>query len=373
VTPLPAARGLADLRALLDLLRRERELVAIDAEVDPDLELAEVHRRVIAAGGPALLFRRVKGSPWPVVTNLFGTQRRVELAFGPRPEALVQALAAAPHTLLPPRLAALWQHRDLLLALLRAGRTRVARAPLLQCVDRPPALSRLPLLRTWPEDGGAFVTLPLVLTEHPDGTGSNLGMYRIQRFDDQRVGLPGMVEVARALLAEVPGLRVVLPHRDGRRTPLLRQILADEDAAFVEHHEGDLAPWLAGARLVLAKSGTGSLEACLHCVPVVVVYQLHSLLATLGYHNILSVPYIAAANLIAGAAVVPEFCFHRQSGGQRVLAAVRELWADGERRSRCIADLAAVRSRLGAPGAAARAAAVVRAFLARQHRPAGAD
>src|SRR5262249_1635046 len=69
---LPAARGLADLRALLDLLREQRELVAIDAEVDPDLEAAEVHRRVIAAGGPALLFRRIKGSPWPVVTNLFG-------------------------------------------------------------------------------------------------------------------------------------------------------------------------------------------------------------------------------------------------------------------------------------------------------------
>ncbi|MFN9707309.1 MAG: 4-hydroxybenzoate decarboxylase, partial [Planctomycetota bacterium] len=64
---------LLDLRAFLDLLRREDDLVTIDAEVDPDLEAAEVHRRVIAAGGPALLFRRVKGSPWPVVTNLFGT------------------------------------------------------------------------------------------------------------------------------------------------------------------------------------------------------------------------------------------------------------------------------------------------------------
>jgi UbiD family decarboxylase len=181
--------GLPDLRALIAVLARERELVAVDAEVDPDLEVAEIHRRVIAAGGPALLFRRVRGSPWPVVTNLFGSERRIGHAFGPRPERLMQQLAAAPHELLPPSLGRLWSHRDLVGALLRAGRRRARRAPVLECADAPPRLSRLPLLRTWPEDGGAFVTLPLVLTEHPDGLGSNLGMYRIQRFDDEHAGL----------------------------------------------------------------------------------------------------------------------------------------------------------------------------------------
>ncbi len=180
---------LLDLRALLALLRTEHELVRIDAEVDPDLEAAEVHRRVIAAGGPALLFARVKGSPWPVVTNLFGTARRVELAFGRRPLELVQRLAALPHTLLPPTLGKAWRHRDVLGALLRVGRRTVRRAPLLAHQDRPARLSRLPLLRTWPEDGGAFVTLPLVYTEHPEGLGSNLGMYRIQRYSDDTAGL----------------------------------------------------------------------------------------------------------------------------------------------------------------------------------------
>ena len=181
--------GLLDLRALLALLQREGELVAIDAEVDPDLEAAEVHRRVIAAGGPALMFRRVKGSPWPAVTNLFGTKRRVELAFGPRPEQLVQQLAAAPHTLLPPSLGKLWQQRSLLGSLLKVGRSRVRHAPVLEHQDRPARLSRLPLLRTWAEDGGPFVTLPLVYTEHPEGLGSNLGMYRIQRHSDDTTGL----------------------------------------------------------------------------------------------------------------------------------------------------------------------------------------
>jgi UbiD family decarboxylase len=181
--------ALTDLRAFLALLRAERELVEIDAEVDPDLEAAEVHRRVIAAGGPALLFRRVKGSPWPCVTNLFGTARRVQLAFGPRPEQLVQRLAELPHTLLPPSLGRLWQQRDLLGALLRVGRRRVGRAPVLAHQDAPPQFGRLPLLRTWAEDGGAFVTLPLVYTEHPGGLGSNLGMYRVQRYGDDTAGL----------------------------------------------------------------------------------------------------------------------------------------------------------------------------------------
>jgi UbiD family decarboxylase len=180
---------LLDLRLLLDVLRREGELVEVDAEVDGDLEAAEVHRRVIAAGGPALLFRRVKGSPWPAVTNLFGTARRVELAFGRRPLDLVQRLADLPHTLLPPSLGRLWQHRDLLGAVAKVGRCNVRRAPLLAHQDTPPRLSRLPLLRTWSEDGGPFVTLPLVYTEHAGGLGSNLGMYRIQRHSDDTAGL----------------------------------------------------------------------------------------------------------------------------------------------------------------------------------------
>ena len=60
-----------DLRAFLDCLRQAGELVQVDAPVDPHLEVAEVHRRVIAAGGPALLFTSVKGAQMPLVTNLF--------------------------------------------------------------------------------------------------------------------------------------------------------------------------------------------------------------------------------------------------------------------------------------------------------------
>src|SRR2546423_8537889 len=109
----------SNLRSFLDLLRREKDLVSIDTEVDPYLEAAEIHRRVIARGGPALLFKRVKGSRYPVVTNLFGTARRLELAFGPKPERLVSELAHVAESLLPPRRAELWQHHSLAFELLR--------------------------------------------------------------------------------------------------------------------------------------------------------------------------------------------------------------------------------------------------------------
>ncbi|MFY9342461.1 MAG: hypothetical protein WAT39_08220, partial [Planctomycetota bacterium] len=169
--------------------------------------------------------------------------------------------------------------------------------------------------------------------------------------------------VATALRARDPAMRVVAPHKNPARTSLIRELLAQHGADFVEVHDGPLAPWLATARLVLAKSGTGSLEACLHQVPTIVVYQLRGVLATLGYHNILSVPWIAAANLIAGARVVPEHCFHGEHGWTRVLADAERLWTDAAARARMVADLAAVRTRLGAPGATGRVAALVRRFL----------
>ena len=95
-----------NLRSFLEQLKRERDLVHVETEVDPRLELAEVHRRVIERGGPALLFERVKGSPYPVVTNLFGTDRRIGLAFGPKPEALVRQVVHVAESLMPHRPAA---------------------------------------------------------------------------------------------------------------------------------------------------------------------------------------------------------------------------------------------------------------------------
>ncbi|MCA1564880.1 MAG: UbiD family decarboxylase [Acidobacteria bacterium] len=178
-----------NLRSFLTQLTRERDLVVVEAEVDPFLELAEIHRRVIAQGGGALLFKRVKGSRYPVVTNLFGTARRIELAFSRKPEALVKEVVHVVESLLPPRPAQLWGHRSLALEALKLGTRRTRRAPVLEVVDRPARLDELPILTTWQEDGGAFVTLPLVYTEHPRTRKHNLGMYRIQRHDAQTTGI----------------------------------------------------------------------------------------------------------------------------------------------------------------------------------------
>ncbi|MFN7940901.1 MAG: UbiD family decarboxylase [Thermoanaerobaculia bacterium] len=178
-----------DLRAFLDQLRRDRDLVEVSTEVDPRLEAAEIHRRVIAAGGPALLFRRVRGADFPLVTNLFGTARRVELAFGRRPEQLLRRLVEVATTLVPPTAGKLWAARDLARAALAVGTRHARRAPVLERLATAPRLDRLPALTCWPQDGGPFLTLPLVLTESPGGHGSNLGMYRMQVHGPAEAGM----------------------------------------------------------------------------------------------------------------------------------------------------------------------------------------
>ncbi|HEX2164152.1 MAG TPA: UbiD family decarboxylase, partial [Thermoanaerobaculia bacterium] len=184
------APGFPDLRAFLDRLRRDGDLAVVEAPVDPRLEAAEVHRRVIAAGGPALLFTNPVGADFPLVTNLFGTARRAELAFGERPARLVRRLVEAAETLLPPSPRKLWEARDLGRAALSLGtRRRRGGGPVTEVVARAPRLDRLPVLTTWPEDGGPFVTLPLVYTEHPDGRGHNLGMYRLQVHGPAATGM----------------------------------------------------------------------------------------------------------------------------------------------------------------------------------------
>ena len=178
-----------DLRAFLDHLRRAGDLAVIDAPVDARLEVAEVHRRVIAAGGPALLFTNVQGADVPLVTNLFGTAKRAEAAFGARPMALVERLVDLAQTALPPTPGKLWGARDVLGQALRIGTTRRRSGPVTAVVTRDVRLDRLPALTCWPEDGGPFVTLPLVYTEHPDGHGHNLGMYRLHVHDQHTTGM----------------------------------------------------------------------------------------------------------------------------------------------------------------------------------------
>jgi UbiD family decarboxylase len=181
-----------NLREFIAALRARGEVQDIETQVDPNLELAEIHRRVIENNGKVLFFKNVKGSPFPVVTNLFGNVSRIELAFGNRPEKFVQRAADLVHHALPPKLSTFWNARDLAFDALKIGLKTKRNGPVFE-VESPlvqgRGLDELPALVQWPEDGGRFVTLPLVYTQHPQTGKHNLGMYRIHIYDEKTTGM----------------------------------------------------------------------------------------------------------------------------------------------------------------------------------------
>ncbi len=181
-------RPFQDLRSFLTFLRSEGELATVEAQVDPAEEVAEIHRRVIAAEGPALLFTNLKDSSFPVLTNLFGTRRRAEAAFGKRPFRFIQRLVSLVQDF-PPGAGALWENRELALASLRLGTSKRGSGPITEVIDSQPDLGRLPVLTCWPDDGGPFLTLPLVYTTSPGAGGANLGIYRMQVHGPVEAGM----------------------------------------------------------------------------------------------------------------------------------------------------------------------------------------
>jgi len=178
-----------NLRSFISNLRDENELVEISAEVDPYLEIAEIHRRVIEQQGKALLFKNVKGSKFPVITNLFGTNKRIDLAFGQKPKDFVKRGVEMAEILLPPKPRELWRYRDVAFSAVKLGTKKVRTAPVLEIGKIPANLDEIPFLQLWHEDGGHFNTLPLVYTESPVTGKHNLGIYRMQRYDATSTGM----------------------------------------------------------------------------------------------------------------------------------------------------------------------------------------
>jgi 4-hydroxy-3-polyprenylbenzoate decarboxylase len=170
--------GYGSLKACVEDLERHGHLVRIDEEIDPYLEAAEIHRRVYRAGGPALLFTKVKGTPFPMVSNMFGTLERARFMFRDslEPVRRVVELKVDPMALLR----APFRYAGAPITALHTLPMRVGSGPVL---GYQTTLSQLPQLTSWPRDGGPFVTLPQVYTEDPRAPGpqkSNLGMYRVQ-------------------------------------------------------------------------------------------------------------------------------------------------------------------------------------------------
>lgn len=162
-------------------LERHGELIRVREEIDTNLEMAALHRRVNQQGGPALFFENVRGASFPAVSNIFGTAKRTDFLFR---DALTQIRDAFKIRMNP--LAAL--NPRIGLNALRIGVHALPRRSLLNPGFRATSLDQIPVIKSWPKDGGNFITLPLVYTEHPDHPGimrSNLGMYRVQTSGNQ--------------------------------------------------------------------------------------------------------------------------------------------------------------------------------------------
>ncbi|MBU0504481.1 UbiD family decarboxylase [bacterium] len=171
------------------LLKKENDLCIISEEIDPHLELAEIQRQAAKQKTKALLFTNVKGTRFPVATNLYGSEKRLSLAFGGHPEKVIKEIVALQEDLIPFSLKKAWQKRCLLKRLLRMGTSQTTKAPVFENKIAAPGLKALPQIKSWPEDGGAFITLPLVYTQSPHTHKNNLGMYRVQLHDEKTCGL----------------------------------------------------------------------------------------------------------------------------------------------------------------------------------------
>jgi len=189
-----------NLRDFIARLEKSDELIRIEAEVDPVLEVAEITDRISKEKGApnkALLFERVKGSAFPILTNAFGSLKRICLALevddldqlGGRIREIIDPanLFPGPGAGIMEKLSALPKLAEL------AGffPKIVKKAPCQEVVltGEHVDLSRLPVLQCWPGDGGRFITLPMVCTVDPDTRITNVGMYRIQIYDHQTTGM----------------------------------------------------------------------------------------------------------------------------------------------------------------------------------------
>jgi 4-hydroxy-3-polyprenylbenzoate decarboxylase len=178
-----------DLQSFLMALEAAGDLKRVRPEVDPRFEIAEIAQRAVREGGPALLFERVKGSRFPLAINFLGTLQRIERAIGMHPEELGERLVRFAEELNPPTPARIWHARDFFPRLLAFRPTRTGKGRAQEVVDRSPDLSTLPVITCWPQDGGPFITFPLVMTCHPRTARSNVGIYRMQLYDRTTTGM----------------------------------------------------------------------------------------------------------------------------------------------------------------------------------------
>ncbi|HIE51493.1 MAG TPA: menaquinone biosynthesis decarboxylase [Armatimonadetes bacterium] len=173
-------------------LERRGELKRIARPVDPVLEITEIACRVVKAGGPALLFEQPKGSEVPVLINLFGSERRMALALGvERVEEVAEEIAALLKPEVPPTWGGKLRRLGQIISHARHLQPQLVKAGVCQEVVHTDGadLLEFPILQCWPQDGGRFITLPVVFTKHPVTGQRNVGVYRMQVYDGKTTGM----------------------------------------------------------------------------------------------------------------------------------------------------------------------------------------
>lgn len=181
----------SDLRDFISTLQQKGLLERVSAQVDPELEIAEINDRVVKAGGPAVLFENPKGSKVPCVVNLFGSFQRMRLAL--QVDDLDEIGAEILEFMEPEIPSNIIEKLKVLPKLKRLADFLPKTVKTGPCKDvilkDGPMLDLLPILKTWPKDGGRFITLPMVFTKHPETGSRNCGMYRMQVYDSVTTGM----------------------------------------------------------------------------------------------------------------------------------------------------------------------------------------
>ena len=189
----------ADLREFVRRLEKEGELKRVKAEVDPVLEIVEVVQRAQVQPGPkgnpggmALLFEKPKGSRYPLLINAFGSERRMELAFEVDELDEVAARIRGFMDMQTPQ--GLFDKLKMLPKLAELGSffpKSVKDGPCKEVMRKGSDVNLFdfPILKCWPQDGGRFITFPLVFTKNPETGKRNVGMYRMQMYDERTTGM----------------------------------------------------------------------------------------------------------------------------------------------------------------------------------------
>ncbi len=197
-----------DLRDFIAQLERTGELRRVSVEVDPNLEITEICDRTLKRGGPALLFERPKGHDIPVLGNLFGTTERVALAMGAESPGSLEALREVGRLLaslkepdVPKGMKDAWQKLPVFKKVLAMAPKLVKKAPCQDIVieEGDVDLANIPIQTCWPDDAGPLITWGLVVTRGPHKERQNLGIYRQQVIDRNRVIMRWLAQRGGAL------------------------------------------------------------------------------------------------------------------------------------------------------------------------------